>query len=329
MINVIVRRKKPFNNRIRLVSGKTGDIKSFIITGIGVFIPGKLENPKLYDEIKNYKDDQISIDVKKDKKIINIAHNKKVKIDSQNDNVTFNDWFSRYRENSEIRELFTNLDSTMKYIHNKNYCIQSFNPREIELVNNDSNQIKFNTLLKMPNDSYDKKELIKEDIYSSAFLQIGAYMNNVSTGDYNDQSIEDFLSNMKPGFLKENFDSFTTFIPEEDVPYYRGIIQRGASVYYSDFVAEKQKRDLAKFEREYGEDEGNTNTNTQTKSKEKGKTLVYSNGHSIGTSNDVNDSLYSQINPFDGAFVAAFILPIVMIIVGTILMVSAFIMQFS
>ena len=61
---------------------------------------------------------------------------------------------------------------------------------------------------------------------------------------------------LNPDFVKENFDEFAQFIPSGDVPYYRGVIQRGASVYFCEFALEKRNRDLADLEKQLGEGDG-------------------------------------------------------------------------
>ena len=76
--------------------------------------------------------------------------------------------------------------------------------------------------------------MIKEDIFNSSLIQVGIYSKS--------------LKYLNPEFLKENFDDFPQFIPQGDVPYYRGVIQRGASVYFCEFALEKRKRDLEDLE---------------------------------------------------------------------------------
>ena len=329
MVKAVLRRKKVLNKNLKLSGSKDGNVKNYIITGLGVHVSGKLANPALYNEIVNHADPVINVDVDKreNDKVIDFTKYKKVKTKKDTDNITFAEWFENMHDDEELREAFINMDLAMKFIHNRNFCVKSFNPKEIEILNNSLKQIKFDTLLKMPNDSYDKKELIKEDIYSSAFLQIAAYMNNVSSSAYNDQSITDFLANMKPDFLRENFDSFITFIPEKDVPYYRGVVQRGASVYFSEFVKEQKKRDLEALEKEIDGGMGSS------QGKESGKSLVKSNGtyssDNLIDNNDANNrNIYGNIDGLDiAAFAKAYVLPVLLIIIGIIFIVLAYIMS--
>lgn len=225
-----------------------------------------------------------------------------------NDNVKLSEWLNAFHTDEELREVFINMDLAMKYIHQKGYCVKDFNPTEIEILNNSLNQIKYNTLLEMPYNVYDQKELVKEDIYSSAFLQIGIYTK--------------CLKYLKPKFLKENFNSFATFLPESDVPYYKGVIERGASVYFSEYVEEKKRRDLQSLENEFG---GNGNTSMNTNVNERGKSLVKSNGRGFGELLDqnrqINDSIYAQLNHKDSAFVSFVLLPILLVILSLVVLI--------
>lgn len=215
--------------------------------------------------------------------------------------VKFSEWIHG-KTDEELRTVFFNMDLAMKYIHEKGFCIKSFDLNEIEILNGSPKQIKFNTLLKLPNEfSYDN-ELIHEDIYNMAFLHIGIYTK--------------CLKYMKPQFLKDNFDSFATFIPEGDVPYYRGIVQRGANVYFSDYVIKARERDINKISSEVD----------STNSRNGSKSLVKSNGHSIMNNVDnnskINDSIYRQLNiKKDAAFIGFMIFPTIIFILGIVLIV--------
>ena len=93
---------------------------------------------------------------------------------------------------------------------------------------------------------------------------------------------------MNIDFLKENFDSFAQFLPSSDVPYYRGVVLRGASVYLCEFYIERRNREFENLNKEFGETEGN------------GRSLVKSSPNRIDFENDtnnrINDIIYKQIN---------------------------------
>lgn len=224
-----------------------------------------------------------------------------------NEAISLDAWINSFRSEEEMREVFLNMDRAMKYVHEHGYCIKTFDPKEIEILNNSVNQIKFNRLLEMPNDQILKNEIIKEDIYNSSFIQIGIYTK--------------CLMYLQPEFLKENFDKIATFLPIGDVPYYRGVVQRGASVYFCEYAVEKRKRDLTALEGEL-DDSGLG----------RGRQLVKSNGQSVyddtSVNDTINDFIYKQISTKkDAAFIGFLIYPTIILILGIILAAVAFILS--
>lgn len=229
-----------------------------------------------------------------------------------NNSISFSSWVSKsHPSTDELRNIFINMDLAMKYIHGKGFCIKSFDPKDIKILNNDINEIKYDTVLRMPNDYNDQQELIREDIYSSAFLQIGVYTN--------------CLKYLKPKFLNENFDQFSTFLPETDISYYRGVVQRGATVYLSEYVVEKKRRDLQSLEREV-ESSGVNNS--------KGRALVKSNGHNLTSDQllnsnvNINSSIYSQLdNRRESAFTNFLFCMMICFIIGFIILFTVFMLN--
>jgi len=213
--------------------------------------------------------------------------------------VLLSDWLSEYHSEEELREVFLYMNKALKYIHEHNYCIEVFYPTCIQLLDDRADCIRFQRLVELPSDNSAKREMINEDIFNSALLQIGIYSNS--------------LRYLKPEFLKENFDSFVQFIPSGDVPYYRGVIQRGASVYFNEFAIEKGNRDLAELEKQL---EG-------TDSVGGNKPLVKASPNRIDVDSDnskINDQIYPQINGLnDSAFVNVLLIPAIIISVFAIL----------
>jgi hypothetical protein len=207
-----------------------------------------------------------------------------------NESVTLNEWMLYHHNEEEIRSVFLNMDRALKYIHEHGYCIEVFYPTEIEILNNEIDHIQFRKLVQLSSNISNKKEMIKEDVFNSTLIQIGLYSNS--------------LKYLTPEFLRENFDSFIQFIPQGDVPYYRGVVQRGASVYFCEYALEKRNRDLAELEKQLEGDNGNSS----------GKQLYKSSNQNIGvssiTNDKINDSIYRQINGLrDSAFINILILP--------------------
>lgn len=224
------------------------------------------------------------------------------KSENLNEAVSLSSWIGSFRDEEEMREIFLNMDRAMKYIHDRGYCVQSFDPNNIKILNNSIDQIKFD-ILPLPEDYTERKKYVKEDIYNSSFIQIGLYAK--------------CLPYLKKDFLKANFDRFSEFLPSGDVPYYRGVIDRGASVYFCEYASEKANRDLAELERELGED---------------GKMLNSSVPKFDNTRvNDrINDSIYKQLsNRKDAAFVTFLIFPTALLVLGVVLALISLVISFG
>ena len=223
---------------------------------------------------------------------------------STNDsNIKLSEWLKDYYAKDELETLFANMDSAMKYIHSKGYCVYSFNPRDIEILNGSLRQIRFNFLLEMPDDFLLRKDIVRDDIWKSSFLQIGIYSN--------------CLNCMTPDFLKSNFNGFSTFLPEGVVPYYRGVVERNASVYLGDYLQEKRRRDLDELEKEVGESAVPANGKRLVKSNSAADLLEYDSMNS-----KINDSIYKKLSGIsDTAFISFMMVPVLVAFLGIIFMV--------
>ena len=224
-----------------------------------------------------------------------------------NNIVNLFEWLSEHYTDDEKREVFLNMDIALKYIHNHGYCIEIFHPSRIKILNNNSNYVKFENLVELSSDPSERSEMIKTDIFNSSLIQIGIYTNT--------------LKNLTPDFLRENFDEIARFLPEGDVPYYRGVVQRGASVYFCEFALEKMNRDLKQLEQQINESEG-------------GKSLANSNEDNRmfeNLSNDkINDSIYKLINGArEAAFINNLLIPTVIILSIIFICLIAFILIYS
>ena len=62
----------------------------------------------------------------------------------------------------DYRTFALNMDRAMKYVHDYNYCVKSFHPADIEILNSKLDQIRFKALLEMPSDPNAKRQYIKE-----------------------------------------------------------------------------------------------------------------------------------------------------------------------
>lgn len=205
------------------------------------------------------------------------------------------DWFRQETKEEQLRKMFYNMSSTMKYIHSYDYYISSFNLSEIEINNLENlSPIQYNQLNKMSEE--DDSKLINHNIFVLALMQVGAYTNTLDT--------------LNAQFVKENFNEFEIFLPESDIPYLRGVIQRNSPVYYCDYIDEKSKRDIEKLEAETG---GPT---TLEGGRQKNKAT------SIGTAmaDKETSKLYNVLEDKQAAFASFLILPLSMIWLGLLLL---------
>ena len=208
------------------------------------------------------------------------------------ESISLSAYIDSFRDEEEMREIFLNMDRAMKYIHDRGFCVKSFNPRNIEILNNSVNQIRFVELLPLPEDASERKQYIKQDIYNSSFIQIGLYSK--------------CLPYLQRDFLKANFDSFSQFLPEGDVPYYRGIVERGASVYFCEYAMEKANRDFMALEKELS---GDSSKDASLGNKSK--------FDDIGVNDYINDKIYNQISgKREAAFVSFLLFPTIMFVLG-------------
>lgn len=224
-----------------------------------------------------------------------VFHNITTENRKDDNTVSVYSWISSFRDLVEMREIFLNMDRAMKYIHEHGYCIGSFDPNEIDILNNSLDQIRFNNLVKMPSDYSERRKIIKDDIYNSSFVQIGIYSK--------------CLLYLKRDFLKQHFDDFSIFLPEGDVPYYRGVIERGASVYFCEYATERANRDLIALESELSQEDGMVKPSSSIKK-------IANNG----VNDRINANIYKQISGGmrDAAFIRTLIYPTILFIVGVI-----------
>ena len=211
------------------------------------------------------------------------------KVSPESEAVSLYDWVKIHSSEDELAEVFLYMDVAVKYLHDHNYCVEVFYPTRIFVLDNSPDHIKLSAV-PLSDDYSTREQMIKEDIFNSTFIQIGIYTKA--------------LENLTPDFLKEHFDEISQFIPAAYVPYYRGVVQRGAKVYLSEFAAERGKRELESLEEQLG-----------TKDEEK---IDTSNFEPVNN-DKVNDNIYKSLNRTkEAAFVNYLIIP-------TLILLSLFI----
>ena len=201
--------------------------------------------------------------------------------------ISLDEWFRTHTSDDERKELFIYMDKALKYIHKNKYCVGIFHPSRIFVLNDDVRYIQFLDLVEMPEDDYEQRDIVKQDLFNSTYIQIGLYFGR-------------FLNRT---FLIENADQVLANVPEYAVAYYKGILN-GASVYFSDYCFEKDKRALMQFKKEF-EDGNSDDTLTER----------YNEIENVDDSNEgINKYIYGQINGYrDGAFVHMLIIPTIAI----------------
>jgi hypothetical protein len=226
--------------------------------------------------------------------------------------ITLNEWLQGYHTNDQLQNLFVNMDIAMKYIHNQGYYISSFALDRVTLLNQSIRQIKFQDLAPLPYDISEKKRIVRDNIFMSAVLQVGLYA----------KCLQHFTMNTIPS-LKENFQDFSIFLPPEDVPYYSGIIEKGASVYYSEYVGERKKRDLQNLEKEVSSNSGES----------QGKSLVKTNGTNytaedfLPHNEEANEIIYASLARKEAAFARALIYPVLVFVLGFVVLFLAYLLR--
>lgn len=224
-------------------------------------------------------------------------------VDKFNNNaVTLDEWLQFNTSVEKKRNLFIGMSSTLKYIHSNGYYVSSFSPSSIYIIDDSYSKIRFNFLEQMPDDFANRTSIVKQNIFDSAFFQIGIYT--------------DCLNYLKKDFLINNFNDFIPFIPASDISYYRGVVQRGASVYFSDFCNELRNRELSSLGEQIG-DGGNTLS---------GKSLVKSNGKSILSDPQLN-SIYHFNQTKDAAFISFLLIPLFVSLFGIVFTLLALILR--
>lgn len=205
------------------------------------------------------------------------------------------EWLKYNSNHDDMSKLFYNMSFTMKYIHNNNYYINNFDISQIDIVDEDSlSPIMYKNIEKIATEN--DRDNISNNIHILALIQLGAYSNTL---DY-----------FNPKFAEDNFNEFEIFIPENDIPYLRGAVQRKSPVYYCDFVDARNKREIEKMEKEAGGVNSAIGGLTKSKSTAIGRAM----------SDKENERLYK--NRFDdnqSAFTTFLILPLTLILLGIIL----------
>lgn len=198
------------------------------------------------------------------------------------------EWYNRYPKMDDVTNKFILMDRTLKYIHENGYYVTNFNPKNIMIgLNSSDNYIVYKNISPM---SSDAKNLEASNIYNLAFLELSIYANMLETIDY-----------LKPQFVKEHFNEFKVFLPEDLANYYQRVLVSNGGGYLSDYVNSKNERLI--------------NDTAGALGNSSNRKLVKSNGHyqSDDSKQVVPLEMFDKNNNNIGAFVSSFLLTFIVI----------------
>ena len=198
------------------------------------------------------------------------------------------EWYNRYPKMDDVTNKFILMDRTLKYIHENGYYVTNFNPKNIMIgFNSSDNYIVYKNISPM---SSDAKNLEASNIYNLAFLELSIYANMLETIDY-----------LKPQFVKEHFNEFKVFLPEDLANYYQRVLVSNGGGYLSDYVNSKNERLI--------------NDTAGALGNSSNRKLVKSNGHyqSDDSKQLVPLEMFDKNNNNIGAFVSSFLLTFIVI----------------
>ncbi len=209
-------------------------------------------------------------------------------MNNSNDIYTLKEWltFHNIKSNegiSELKNIFSNMDREMKKLHSSNYYIKSFNVNNI-LISGD--YIKYIDVGILDNDY--RRDYINKNIYYLACLQLGIYSDCL-----------EYINPENKNYLKEEFDSFSIFLPEDVMLYYKGIFVNELNIYLDDFLRAKLKREIGN--NSYLVDDGSSRS----------QGMHYSKSTMVGRiMNDDNST---------AAFIAILLFPVIILLLAIII----------
>lgn len=154
-------------------------------------------------------------------------------MNNSSDFYTLKEWLFSHNIKSqegvrELKNIFINMDREMKNLHSNDYYIKSFNVNNILISGDYINYIDVGIL-----DGDYRRDYINKNIYYLACLQLGIYSDCL-----------EYINPENKTYLKEEFDSFSIFLPEDIMLYYKGVFVNELNIYLDDFLRAKLKREL-------------------------------------------------------------------------------------
>lgn len=209
--------------------------------------------------------------------------------------MTLREYTESYHDNMTIKKLFYTMSKTMEYVHTNGYYIASFQPEEINIIEDEKSR-QYCQYQKVA--SFEESLLIKQmnkNMYDFALLQLATY------ADMLDYLTPRFMEK-NPTFIKENFDRFKGFIPEDDEGFFKSVLVRQSYFYYSSFKDQQQKKEIEKM--------GQSLPSSTVTAPARGRSLV----KETAASKLYSGEEYKQEMPIENktaAFVTNYILPMI------------------
>ena len=166
---------------------------------------------------------------------------------------TLEEWAKHYHSNSDMSETFRAQALALKKTHEQGYYVVDFNLNQILVGKSESygKYVQFKKVAPFP--KKEEESLKLKNVKTECFLEIGLYSSMFS-----DLSVQ-----FNPTFLKENFDRFAIFLPEEEFKYYKKVFVYDSMDYLCDFLAKNAEMQVNKMEKEL-ESEGGRSFNKST-----------------------------------------------------------------
>lgn len=190
------------------------------------------------------------------------------------------DYMDSYHDVKDYQQTFYVMDQTLKYIHENNYQVSSFNPATITLLRDDNNKtaaVVYQNVTSLGDKPMDE---VHQNMFNLALLEVAIY---TSTYPY-----------LKQNFVKENFKEISMLLPNEDVAYYRRNLLEKNYFYYSDYCNARNKNEIEKINKSLESNDG------------RGRKMVKSTPYGA-----IYQGLGEENNK--AAFVTRFVLPFIII----------------
>ena len=168
---------------------------------------------------------------------------------------TLDKWSSHYHSTDEMRQVFCAQSDALKRTHSYGYYVTDFNLDQILVGETEHHQkyVVFKSVKKLP--LHEEEFYMKKNVRVECFQEVGLYCSMLS----------DVTISFTPQFLKENFDRFAPFLPEEDFPFYKKVFVFDTMMYLCDYVERNNQMKISKMESDGGSGKSYTKSTPQGK----------------------------------------------------------------